>query len=163
MKEHYASKTLNIAKIVKEISASAISVELEHITSNVDDSTIFFENDLTEADLTILESIVSSHTLEEILTQKELDFDKYKKRASVKDDIIATMASDNMERVRTGVWTVSQLIGLTQDAELKLILDDVSTLSYELAVGKIQAATNVLLTETVKNEWIAMLVTHFYN
>lgn len=98
-----------------------------------------------------------------IQTQKQIDFNKYKKRASVKDDIIATMASNNMERVRNGVWTVAELIGLTQDVELKSILDDVSTLSYELAVGKIQSATNPLLTAEIKNEWITMLVGHFYN
>lgn len=97
------------------------------------------------------------------LTQLQKDFDKYKKRAAVKDTIIATMASENMERVRNGVWTVPDLVGLTQDPELKLILDDVSTLSYELAVGKIQAATNSLLTEDIKNGWIAMLMAHFYN
>lgn len=99
----------------------------------------------------------------EILTQSQKDFIKYKQRASVKDDIIAQMATENMERVRNGVWTVSQLVELTQDAGLKNVLDDVNTLSFELAQAKIQTLTNPLLTTEIKNSWIMKLQANLFN
>jgi len=97
------------------------------------------------------------------LTQAEKDLAKYLKRARVKDQIIAEMASENMGRIRSGIWTVSQLTSLTQDQELKLVLDDVSTLSYELAIQKIMATTNPLITAEIKSEWVSKLMAHFYN
>lgn len=96
-------------------------------------------------------------------TAKELDYSKYTRRAAVKDQILAEMASENMERVRNGVWTVPDLIGLTQDVELKLVLDDINTLSFELAQSKLNAATHLLLTPAVKSEWILKLQSHLYN
>ena len=96
-------------------------------------------------------------------SQKDLDYQKYLKRAAVKDQIIAEMASENMERVRAGIWTVANLIALTQDADLKLVLDDINTLSFELAQSKLQGATNPLLTTEIKNGWITKLQTHLYN
>jgi hypothetical protein len=96
-------------------------------------------------------------------TTKEIDYDKYVKRAAAKDKIIAEMASENMERVRAGTWTVPDLIGLTQDATLKDVLDDISTLSFELAQMKLQAATNPLLTTEIKDSWLAKLQAHLYN
>lgn len=97
------------------------------------------------------------------LTQKEKDFNKYMKRAASTDKIISEMASENMERVRNGVWTVAQLVELTQDADLKLVLNDIETLSFELAYQKLQAATNPLLTTDIKNQWSQKLINHFYN
>lgn len=95
-------------------------------------------------------------------SQKELDYNRYLKRAQAKDIIIAEMASENMERVRSGVWTVNDLINLTQDTELKLVLDDVNTLSYELAAGKVATITNSLITQQIKDGWIFKLQSHFY-
>jgi hypothetical protein len=97
------------------------------------------------------------------LTQGEKDLAKYLKRARVKDQIIAEMASENIGRIRSGVWTVAQLTSLTQDQELKLVLDDVSTLSYELSVQKVMATTNALITPEIKAGWVAKLMSHFYN
>lgn len=96
-------------------------------------------------------------------SQKEKDFQKYLKRAAAKDKIIAEMASENMERVRTGIWTVQNLVDLTQDAELKRVLDDISTLSFELAAQKLQAINNPLLTTEIKNSWLQKLMSNFYN
>ncbi len=96
-------------------------------------------------------------------TQKQKDFQKYLKRASVRDQIIAEMAAENMERVRAGTWTVADLINLTQDTELKAVLSDLSTLSFELAQSKLLAATNPLLTTDIKNGWLAKLQAHLYN
>jgi hypothetical protein len=68
-----------------------------------------------------------------------------------------------MARVRAGVWTVPNLVALTQDPELKLILDDINTLSFELAVLKLMALTNPLITQKIKNDWVLKLQSHFYN
>jgi hypothetical protein len=97
------------------------------------------------------------------LTQKEKDFNKYLKRAAAKNIIMAEMASENMERVRNGVWTVPQLVELTQDAELKLILNDIETLSFELAYQKLLAATNPMITSEIKTQWATKLVNNFFN
>jgi hypothetical protein len=97
------------------------------------------------------------------LTAEEKDKLKYLKRASVKDTIIAEMATENMSRVRSGKWTVPDLVSLTQDPMLKLILDDINTLSFELAVLKLQTINNPLITKEIKEEWIRKLQTHFYN
>lgn len=97
------------------------------------------------------------------LSQKDRDFQKYLKRAAAKDRIVAEMASENMERVRNGAWTVQNLIDLTQDAELKRVLDDISTLSFELAAQKLQAINNPLLTSDIKNSWLQKLMSNFYN
>lgn len=96
-------------------------------------------------------------------SQEEKDLAKYQKRAAVKDLIISEMATENMSRVRAGIWTVSDLINLTQDPTLKLVLDDISTLSFELAAQKLQTANNPLLTSDIKNKWILKLRGHFYN
>lgn len=95
--------------------------------------------------------------------QKEKDYNKYIKRAEAKNKILAEMASENMERVRNGVWSVPQLVGLTQDVELKLVLDDVNTLSFELAQSKLLSCTNPLLTTEIKMGWIAKLQANLYN
>ena len=97
------------------------------------------------------------------LSQKDKDFQKYLKRAAAKDKIIAEMASENMGRVRAGIWTVQNLVDLTQDVELKRVLDDISTLSFELAAQKLQAINNPLLTTEIKNSWLQKLMSNFYN
>jgi hypothetical protein len=96
-------------------------------------------------------------------SQKEKDYNKYLQRAQVKDKLLAEMATENMERVRNGTWSVSDLIGLTQDPTLKLVLDDINTLSFELAQAKLLTATHALLTSDVKNSWIMKLQNNLFN
>lgn len=97
------------------------------------------------------------------LSLKEIDYQKYLKRAVAKDKIIAQMATENMERVRSGVWTVQNLIDLTQDAELKRVLDDINTLSFELAQAKLIAVTNPIVTPEIKAAWLATLQANLFN
>lgn len=94
--------------------------------------------------------------------QREKDFTRFKKRAAAKDGIIAEMAAGNMERVRSGVWTTGQLIALTQDPELKQILDDVNTLSFEIAFSRVDGLQNSLLTTDIKNSWKKLLSDNFF-
>ena len=96
-------------------------------------------------------------------SQYELDVERYSKRATAKDQIIAEFAAENIARVRSGVWTVPQLISLTQDAGLKALLDNVNTLSFEIAASMLPGLTNPLLTTAIKNGWAAKLQAHFYN
>ena len=93
--------------------------------------------------------------------QRESDFTRFKKRAEVKSTLIAEMAAGNMERVRSGVWTTSQLISLTQDLELKQILNDLDSLSFEIAYSRIDGLTNPLLTTEIKNSWKKLLSDNF--
>jgi hypothetical protein len=118
---------------------------------------------MSEDTKTYLRNIFNGVPNSSILSQKEVDFQKYLKRASVKDQIIAEMAAENMERVRAGVWSVVDLVGLTQDAELKLVLDDINTLSFELAQSKLSSATNPLLTQAIKTGWILKLQANLFN
>jgi hypothetical protein len=107
---------------------------------------------------------VSITTVEEVITVDTYssDYNRFAKRAAAKSIIIAEMATENMARVRNGTWTTSQLISLTQDAELKNLLGDVESLSYEIAASKIMGLTNALLTSDIKASWIAKLQSHFY-
>lgn len=73
-----------------------------------------------------------------------------RKRAAVMDALIGEFGSENKERVRLGIWTVAQLIELTQDPTFKMILDDIYGLSFELAITKIQGFNNVLITPEIK-------------
>jgi hypothetical protein len=94
-------------------------------------------------------------------TQLELDKAKYMKRAAVLNGMIAEMASENIGRVRSGLWTVEQLTGLTQDVQIKEILTDLVALSFEIAYGKIDAVTNPLITSDIKTAWKAKLAANF--
>lgn len=103
----------------------------------------------------------STTVVEQTVQQK--DFNKYMKRASVKDLIIAEMASENMDRVRRGIWTVTDLISLTQDPSLKLVLDDINTLSFELAISKLNGIMHKCITNDIKTAWTLKLQLHLYN
>jgi hypothetical protein len=96
-------------------------------------------------------------------TQKEKDYAKYLRRAQVKDQLLAEMAAENMERVRNSTWTVSNLINLTQDPGLKLVLDDINTLSFELAQAKLNALAHPLLTSDIKLSWVTKLQNNLFN
>lgn len=96
-------------------------------------------------------------------TPQQKDLIKYKKRAAVRDQIIAEMATENVDRLRRGVWSTPQLIALTQDAELKLVQDDINSLSFELAVMKLNSVSNPLITQDIKMGWIQKVMKHYYN
>lgn len=87
---------------------------------------------------------------------------QYKKRALVKDKIMSEIATENVSRLMTGEWSETDLIMLTQDPSLKDILDDLSTLSFEIAYSKIDYIANPLITEAIKNGWKAKLAQYFY-
>lgn len=99
----------------------------------------------------------------DVPTQFDADIVRYSKRARAKDQILSEFAAENMARVRAGTWTVPQLIGLTQDAGLKALLDNVNTLSFEIAASMVPGLTNSLLTTEIKAAWVAKLQAHFYN
>ena len=112
-----------------------------------------------------LAQYVSAHDVNASLSasaQKEQDLDRYMRRATVKNQIIAELAAENMERVRNGTWTVADLISLTMDVELKGVLDDINTLSFELAYSKVAALTNPIVTTEIKTQWQTKLMSHFY-
>lgn len=98
----------------------------------------------------------------EPLTQRQLDELRYQKRASVKDQLIAYMAADNMQRVRNGEWTVQDLTSLVQDPALQAAQGFMQTLSFELAAQVISQSEHVLMTEEIKSNWINKLQEHFY-
>lgn len=93
----------------------------------------------------------------EPLIMMEKDRITMAERSRVKDELIGNMGAENKQRVRDGTWTVTQLIELTQDAQLKLVLDDINSLSFELAQSKIMAITNPLITMEIKMSWVKSL------
>lgn len=95
-------------------------------------------------------------------TQLELDTKRYQRRAAAKDGLIAYMAADNMSRVRAGVWTVPDLVALSNDPDVAALLNDVNTLSFELAVQRLPTITNLMLTPEIKADWADRLANHFY-
>lgn len=95
-------------------------------------------------------------------SQFDLDQARYKKRAAVKDELIAWMAADNMSRVRDGTWTVPYLTALLADPAMAAANAYMSTLSFELAAQAIASASTPLLTPEIRADWIARLQEHFY-
>lgn len=95
-------------------------------------------------------------------TQFEKDQALYKKRAAVKDDLMAYMAADNMSRVRSGVWSISDLTALLEDPAVASANTLMGTLAFELAAAQISAATTPLLTPEIKADWVARLEAHYY-
>lgn len=95
-------------------------------------------------------------------TQFALDEARYKRRAAVKDDLLAFMAADNMSRVRSGAWTVAELTSLMGDPAVAAANAYMSTLSFELAAQSIMAASSPLLTSEIKAVWVGKLQEHFY-
>ncbi len=115
---------------------------------------------ISELDADTKAHLLATYNAEQSIEKDQL---KYEKRAAAKDTIMAEMAAENMDRVRRGIWTVANLVELTQDAQLKLVLDDITSLSFELAAQKLMAITNPLVTTEIKLKWIAKLQSHFYN
>lgn len=94
--------------------------------------------------------------------QQELDYQKYRKRAAAINTMMAEMASENVTRVRSGIWTVNDLVSLTQDVQIKEILTDLMSLSFEIAYSKIDGVTNPLITSEIKAAWKLKLASNFY-
>ena len=95
-------------------------------------------------------------------TQFEKDQLRYTKRAAAKDELLAYMAADNMSRVRSGAWSVTDLTALMDDPAVVAANALMGTLSFELAAQQIQAATTPLLTAEIKVDWVSRLEAHYY-
>ena len=95
-------------------------------------------------------------------TQFERDQARYTKRAAVKDSLLAYMAADNMSRVRSGAWTVTNLTSLLANPAVSAANQFMSTLSFELAAQAISQSTSPLLTPAIKADWVSRLQQHFY-
>jgi hypothetical protein len=103
-------------------------------------------------------------TTEEVQeAQRKSDIARFTKRAEAKNKILAEMAAENMTRVRTGVWTVEQLVALTLDPVLKNILDDINTLSFEIAYSKLATLDNPIATPEILAGWQEKLLENFFN
>jgi len=96
------------------------------------------------------------------LILKEKDKITMRKRAEVKDNIIGDIGSENKERIRNGVWTVTDLIGLTETNEFKAIMNDINGLSFELAQSKVMAWTHPLITTEIKLSIVGKLQENLY-
>lgn len=97
------------------------------------------------------------------IIQKAKDKARYRERAKVKDELVVGICADNMERIRSGLWSVSQLVELTEDPIFKKLQDDINSLSFELAQGKIMSLSNPIITQEIKNEWVARLQANLFN
>ena len=95
-------------------------------------------------------------------TQFEKDQSRYQKRAAAKDELLAYMAADNMSRVRSGAWSVTDLTALMDDPAVVAANALMGTLSFELAAQQIQAAVTPLLTPEIKADWVSRLEAHYY-
>lgn len=95
--------------------------------------------------------------------QKAKDIARYKKRSEVKEELIVGICADNMERIRSGIWTVAQLVELTEDPIFKKLQDDINSLSFELAQGKVMSLTIPIITNEIKMEWVSRLQANLFN
>lgn len=110
----------------------------------------------------VLESDVPPYPQPVESSQFEKDQSRYKKRAAVKDELMAYMAADNMSRVRSGAWSVADLTSLLDDPAVVAANALMGTLSFELAAQQISAATTPLLTPEIKADWTSRLEAHYY-
>lgn len=94
--------------------------------------------------------------------QFNADKKRYLLRSAAKDGMIATLAAGNMSRIRSGAWTVPELISFMQDSVVLQILTDINTLSFELAYQKIDLITHSLINDSIKTEWKTLLASNFY-
>lgn len=99
----------------------------------------------------------------QLVIQKAKDSARYRERAKVRDELVVGICTDNMERIRNGIWTVSQLIELTADPVFKNIQDDINGLSFELAQSKIMALNSPIITQDIKLEWVGRLQKNLFN
>ena len=95
-------------------------------------------------------------------SQFDRDEARYRKRAAVKDTLLAYMAADNMSRVRSGTWTVADLTALLADPAVATANACMGTLSFELAAQAIASASTPLLTPEIRTDWISRLQEHYY-
>lgn len=95
--------------------------------------------------------------------QKAKDIARYKKRSEVKEELIVGICADNMGRIRSGIWTVAQLVELTEDPIFKKLQDDINSLSFELAQGKVMSLTIPIITNEIKMEWVSRLQANLFN
>lgn len=91
------------------------------------------------------------------------DREKYARRASATVYMRAALAAGNVDRVRRGVWTTGDLANLLEDAEITKVLWYIYALSFELAIPKIDAIANPLITSDIKNEWKALVIANLFN
>jgi hypothetical protein len=96
-------------------------------------------------------------------TPDELRLIKYAKRYEAVKTIMSEFATENVARLVSGTWSLEQLVSLMSDPQLQELLNFINTLSFEIAIGKVQAITNPLITQTIKDGWAAKLQSHFYN
>lgn len=75
-----------------------------------------------------------------------------------------------MKNAKVDQWTKSKIgkqkgyfCTLFGNADLKMVLDNINTLSFELAQSKLNAINIPLLTTEIKSDWIAKLQSHLYN
>ena len=93
----------------------------------------------------------------ETLILKEKDRLAMIQRALVKDNLIGEIASENKERLRTGVWSYNDLLTFLASEESKAVMEDIASLSFEMAQGKIMNITNPIVTMDIKLLWIQRL------
>jgi len=96
------------------------------------------------------------------LILREKDRVTMRKRAEAKDGIIGDIGSENKERIRNGIWTVADLIGLTETNEFKAIMNDIDGLSFELAQSKVMAWVHPLITTEIKLSIVGKLQENLY-
>lgn len=88
---------------------------------------------------------------------KEKDRIAMEKRAQIKDALIGEIASENKERLRTGVWSYTDLVTFLNSEESKKVMNEINGLSFELAQGSIMTIVNPIITMDIKLQWVQRL------
>lgn len=159
MYKYSFEKTINSDKLNQELTDALIpAINIETVGEALN---IYYAEELNEDSQVLLTTIVENHTTEIILSQEQLDLNKYKKRSIALSDMLSQMAAENVGRVRSGAWSLEQLMGLTQDPQIKEILTDLFSLSFEIAYSKIDALTNTAITSDIKTQWKTKLAQNF--
>lgn len=97
------------------------------------------------------------------LTDAEKRELRYRRRAAVRDELLAWMAADNEGRILDGTWTLADYTGMLADPQIAAAMQFMQVMAYELTAQSILASEHPLMTPDIKAAWSAKLAEHFYN
>lgn len=97
------------------------------------------------------------------LTEAEKREARYRRRAAVRDELLAWLAADNEGRIVSGEWTLADYDGMLADPHISKAMAYMQMAAYELVAQYVAASEHPLMTPAIKAAWTTKLAEHFYN
>lgn len=88
---------------------------------------------------------------------------RYRRRASVRDSLLAWLAADNEGRIVSGEWSLADYDGMLADPHISKAMSYMQMAAYEMVAQYVAASEHPLMTPEIKASWTGKLAEHFYN